>query len=688
MICLFSLAILFRVFTIQFIEGPAWREKAKELTTIFKSIDASRGNIYTADGSLLATSVPIYEIRMDAAVEAITDKMFNEKVDSLAYCLSGLFKDKSRNQYKKELILARKNREHYHLIKRKVRYSELKALRNFPLFRLGKYKGGLIFNQQDRREMPFKELAARTIGYERSGIKPVGLEGAYNNYLKGISGRRLLQKIAGNVWIPLNHENEADPLDGSDLITTIDINFQDVAQHALNAQLIKHNADHGCVVVMDVKTGAIKAIANLTKIDSGLYTEKYNYAIGQSTEPGSTFKLVSLMAAMEDGLIDINDTVDTEGGQIKYYDRTMKDSHNGGYGKVTVQQAFEISTNVGISKIIKRCYEKNPQKFVDRIYKMNINTPLNIDLAGEGAPKIKNPKDRDWYGTTLPWMSIGYEVQLTPLHILTFYNAVANNGKMMKPYFVKEIKKVGKTQKLIEPVVINEAICSKETIRKAKIMLEGVVEVGTAINLKSPNYKIAGKTGTAQIAKGSDGYKGNKGGQKTTYQASFAGYFPADDPKYSCIVVITNPSNKVYYASLVAGPVFKEVADRIYASCHDIRSANDNAGSEFTQLPPIKPGMSHELEVVLKSLDINSTKKPTTPVSNALASGLKITPVPIQVNEKTVPDVTGMGALNAMYILENSGLSVNIKGKGAVKKQSILPGSPVHRGEIIILELL
>ena len=395
MICLIGLGIVYKVIRIQTIEGDKWRAKAESLTTDYRNIEAVRGNIYADDGSLLATSVPVYEARMDPNVEAITDKIFCNNIDSLAYCLSKLFRDKTKKQYKRELVTARKEGKRYHLIKRNIGYKDLKELREFPLFRLGRYKGGLIYTQKNIRRKPFKLLASRTIGYQREDVRPVGLEGAYNKYLKGVGGKRLMQKISGGVWKPVNDINEIEPKEGSDIITTIDINIQDVAEQALLKQLILNSADHGCVVLMEVKTGEIKAIANLKKSESGSYYEGYNYAVGESTEPGSTFKLPALLAAIEDGYVELNDSVDTEDGTTEYYDQVMRDSHRGGYGKITVQKAFEKSSNVGISKIITRSYARDPQKFIDRLYNMNLNEKLGLDIAGEGAPKVKSPKDKE-----------------------------------------------------------------------------------------------------------------------------------------------------------------------------------------------------------------------------------------------------------------------------------------------------
>lgn len=670
---------------LQYIEGSKWREKAEQLTMAYRNIEAVRGDIYASDGSLLATSIPIYEIRFDANTDALTDKIFNDNVDSLAYLLSQVFSGKSHRQYKSELIAARKKKARYHLIKRNVKYTELKEVKHFPIFRRGKYKGGFIYTQKNRREKPFKVLASRTIGYQREGNN-VGLEAAYGKELTGIEGKRWEQKIAGGVWKPISDENKIEPIDGSDIYTTIDINIQDVAENALLKQLVEQEADHGCVALMEVSTGEVKAIANLKRNKNGTYSERYNYVIGESTEPGSVFKLAALMVAFEGGYLDLDDMVDTENGTTKFYDRTMYDSHVGGYGKITVKRAFEVSSNVAVSKLINRIYSKKSQEFIDRLYSMNLNQRLGVEIPGEGSPLIKSTNDPTWSGVTLPWMSIGYETQMTPLQILTFYNTVANDGKMVKPKFVKEIKQRGKLISEYKTETINNAICSKETIRKAKIMLEGVVENGTAVNLKNSVYKIAGKTGTAQIANDKYGYYSETG---KSYQASFVGYFPADNPKYTCIVVVNAPSKNVYYGNLVAGPIFKEVADKVYATSIEIHHEIDKKENVAkSRIPYAKDGYYNDLTTIYNEFEIEKNTIEGSPDWASVSTGDKS----VQMSEKKimsayVPDVTGMSIRDAVYILENRGMIVKFSGQGEVKKQSIAPKSLIKKGLKIILEL-
>tara|TARA_B100000508_G_scaffold138168_1_gene133791 strand:+ start:6482 stop:8593 length:2112 start_codon:yes stop_codon:yes gene_type:complete len=686
-ILLFAIAIVARASLIMFTEGEFWKQKAADHTLKYRQIEAVRGNIYATNGSLLATSIPRYEIRFDCKADALTDKKFNAEIDSLCYRLSELFPNKSKGKWKDELVGARERGARYHLIARRVNYIDLKKLKSFPIFRKGRYKGGFMYIQKNRREKPFQVLASRTIGYSRDEAKPVGLEGAYNKELSGVSGMRLMQKIAGGVWMPVNDDNEIEPEDGADIVSTLNINIQDVAENALLEQLTKQDAHHGCVVLMEVKTGEIKAIANLTRTESGKYWERYNYAVGESTEPGSTFKLASLIAAMEDGYIDLDDSVKTGKGVYKFYDQKMYDSHAGGFGTITVKRAFEVSSNIAVAKLINENYSKNPQKFIDRLYKMNLNQKLGLEIFGEGLPNIKSANDPTWSGISLPWISHGYEVALTPLQILTYYNAVANDGVMVKPHFVREIRKMGKTVQVIQPEVINPAICSKETIKKAKLMLEGVVENGTGVNLKNSNYKIAGKTGTAQIYNAKYGYKSDK---KVSYQASFVGYFPADAPKYSCIVVVNAPSRDVYYGNLVAGPIFKEIADKVYATSINIHKEleTNKQLTSRTPIPISKNGNYNDLTTVFKQLDITENWK-SDPGTWAITSAEndKVSLYRRSIKNHLIPNVVGMDLKDAIFIMENMGIQIEFEGKGVIKEQIPKAGSLINGAEVVKLKL-
>lgn len=679
--CLFALAIIGRVFQLQFVEGDYWRGKADSLTLAYRTIEPSRGNIFSADGSLLATSVPYYDLRMDMKADGISKELFNEKLDSLSLCLSVLFKDKSKDEYKRMLRDARRDGERYFLLKRNVSYADLKKVKTFPIFNKGRYKGGLIVEQKNLRQKPFRELASRTIGYKIDNVTPVGIEGAFNESLRGESGRRLMQKISGNIWKPVNIDNEIEAKDGSDVYTTIDLNIQDVAQQSLYNQLVKNNAEAGCAVLMEVATGEIKAIVNLSRVDSGYYREDFNYAIGYATEPGSTFKLASMMAGIEDGYIDLEDTLNATGGRTSYAPGIiMRDSHEG-LNKITAKHAFEVSSNVGVSKLVYKYYRKNPQAFIDRINKMCFGKKLNLQLAGEGKPRIKSTTDKDWSKISLPYISIGYESIVTPLHTLTFYNAVANNGKMVKPLFVKEIKYRGKTIQTFNTTVIADSICSSRTIAQAKELLEGVVLNGTGSKLKACVYSVAGKTGTAQMANSKGGYKSGK----IRYQASFCGYFPADHPAYSCIVVVYNPSVAGYYGGEVALPVFKDIADKVYATNLDMHKELD---VQMANIPLAKPGNAKATIVACNKANIavkmlGETGKWAETSKRETTETLKN----LQVKSGQVPDVKGMGLRDAMYLLETSGLQVKVMGRGAVSKQSVPPGTKISKGQLITIEL-
>jgi len=685
--------IIARVIKIQFSEGEFWKQRANELTLHYANIEAMRGNIFDVNGQLLATSLPYYDVAVDMNADAITDEIFEDNLDSLSLCLTNLFPDQNKSFYKRLLNDAKNSGDRYYMLRQNISYKELQQLKTFPLFRKGRFKGGLIYTQKGKRELPFQFLASRTIGNCRENAKPIGLEGAFNPQLTGIGGKRLVRKIAGGIEMPVNDENEVEPQDGCDIVSTLDINIQDVAENALYEQLKKHQAGWGCVVLMEVKTGEIRAIANLSKVDTADYRENYNYALAQSTEPGSTFKLVSLMAGMEDGYFDLSDTINTGNGHWKFLTQEVKDAHEGGLGKLSVKQVFEKSSNVGTAKLIYKYYGKNPQQFIDRLYKMGINLNPELDIAGAGSPDIKSTKDKRWSKVSLPWMSFGYELRLTPLQILTFYNAVVNDGVMMKPRFVREIRKQGKPLKAFSPEVIHPHIASASTILKAKEMMEGVVLEGTAMNLKNADYKIAGKTGTAQIAKGGGGYGNKKGNNSQTYQASFVGYFPADNPKYSCIVVVNAPSEGVYYGNAVAGPIFKEIADKVYSTLLDIHSEVKENQIAVTKTPSIKGGSRKDIQTVVSNLNLsaNANSSSAEYVNVVMQKDSSVVAVDNNINlsltKNVMPNVTGMGLKDALYLLENAGLNVKVVGSGTIRKQSINAGTKFYKGTELILEL-
>ncbi|MCE2786385.1 MAG: penicillin-binding protein [Bacteroidota bacterium] len=690
-VAVFAMVIVAYLFKIQYLEKKHWLTLADHLSTSIQTVEPSRGNIFAADGSLLATSLPIYDLRLDGKAPAFADEeIFTNQLDSLAYCLATEFEDRSKAEYKRILSGVKNRGDRYYLLKRKVSYTQMKRVKQFPIFREGKYKGGLTIEEKNRREKPFDYLAERTIGYSVKGIAPVGIEGAFDKELAGKPGKRVMQRIAGGTWIPVNdEEQQIEARNGLDVVSTIDVNLQDVAEQALLNTLMKNNAEWGTAILMEVKTGEIKAIANLTRVTEGQYTEKYNYAVGESLEPGSTFKITSMMALLEDDKAQMTDMYDTEGGKKKYFaNATMYDAEEGGHGLVNFQQAFEISSNVAISKAVFAAYKNNPEKFYNHLKRLKLTDPIGIQLSGEGKPRIKHPRDKDWYGTTLPWSSIGYEVKVTPLQMVTLYNALANNGRMVKPVFVKQILKTGKPVKEFKTSVMVEQVCKPSTLKNLYAMMKGVVEHGTATNLKNPNYTVAGKTGTALVADGRLGYA------KQIYRSSFVGFFPADQPKYTCMVMVNAPSNGIYYGSLVAGPVFKELADKVYATSTNLhKELKYVVTTSAMQLPPAGNGYAADLKAILDKLSISSQLKSDSEEESGsewAATEVQQQFVKLHViksQKNVIPDVKGMGLKDAIYLLENAGLRVQTEGYGKVKFQSINPGVPATKGATINLRL-
>ena len=642
---IFAIAVGGKLLNIQFVHGEHYKELAEERTLKNFKIPANRGNLYDVNGNLLATSVPKYDVRFDAVT--VSDKNFEENVGSLSQSLSKML-GKSPSYYSQKLRAARANKQRYVLIAKNLGYSDYMKIREFPMFNLGAYKGGMITEQSTVREHPLGKMGERTVGYERRDengyFTRVGLEGAFSNYLRGTDGRRLKQKIAKGQWKPISDNNEMEPRDGYDVVSTIDVNIQDIAHHSLLRQLEHFEADHGTVVVMETATGEIKAMSNLGRTADGTYFEKRNYAVYEAHEPGSTFKLMAMVAALEDKVIDTSKIIDTENGVVRFYGRPVRDSHHGGYGKISAAKAFELSSNTAFTKMITEGYKNNPSKFVDRLYSMGLNQKIGLEIKGEGSPRIPHPQDKSWNGLSLPWMAFGYGVAITPLQTLTFYNAIANDGEMIKPRFIKEVKDRDKPIITMDKQVMNPAICSVETARKVRSMMQKTVERGTAANIYTENFSMAGKTGTCQTE-----YWIEPG----RYIASFAGYFPAEDPKYSCIVVIHKPNRrKGYYGNIVAAPVFKDIARKIY-----------------TDTPVMDELESLEVndENVITDFDKYYTK--------------------IQDEKLLMPDVTGMPAMDALSILENLGMEVRLNGKGVVKKQSISAGQKLKNKQTIKLEL-
>lgn len=685
-IALLAAAILIRILILQFVQHGKWAAMSEKYVYKTAEVQATRGDILTNDGRLLASSVPYYTIYMDTRSTGMSGSTWSNGISGLSTGLARFLGERSTSGWRSAITEARRKGDRYFLIKRKVDYMTLKQVKELPIFREGQYKGGMVAQAENRRILPNNDLATRTIGYLNLGSEgnEVGVEGAFDKDLAGKNGVAVKQRLTGGDWITVEGPNSVESRDGNDVVTTLDIDLQDVATTALLNQLRKNDADHGCAVLMEVASGDIKAIANLELGSDGDYHETYNYAVGESTEPGSTFKLPSLMAAIEDGVIDTGDIVDTGTGSIKYYNQVIHDTKEGGNGKITVNQVFEKSSNVGTSKLIYEHYKDNPKAYVNRLYAMKLNEKLNLQIKGEGTPLIRYPGDKLWSGISLPMMSHGYEVQLTPLQILTFYNAVANNGRMVRPRFVSAILHNGSVIRSYGPEVIINSIASRSTIRKAKIMMEGVVQRGTATNLKNASYKIAGKTGTAQIAKDKHGYRQGSG---ISYQASFVGYFPAENPLYSCIVVVNAPSNGVYYGNLVAGTVFKEISDRVYSTSF----FRDYKPEDKEKIKPSAPeagnGFREDINEVLRNLDVRYRRTSDNEWVATRESGDTIRLAGVKLEDGLVPDVRGMSLRDAIYLLENSGINVRYNGKGRVLRQSPEHGARYYQGTTVSLEM-
>lgn len=648
------LAVFFRVVNLQYFQGDKYKKLSTELTVRQDTIYANKGNIYASDGNLLATSMSKFTIRMD--VMAVKSSVFEKEIAALAKSLSSLL-GKPVSHYQSKLRNARKRKNRYLLIARNVGYNDYVKMKQFPIFNLGVYRGGFIAEQKTVRAHPIGKIAERTIGYD-DYRGDAGLEGAYSEYMLGENGLRWKQKIAKQQWKPINDVNEKEPIDGLDVITTIDVNIQDITHHALLRQLEYFEAEHGCAVVMDVKTGEIRAISNLGRTKEGKYYEKRNYAVWESHEPGSTFKLASLMAALEDKVIDTSTVVDTEKGRIFIHGNKVEDSQRGGYGIISAARAFEVSSNVGIVKLIRKHYDDKPEKFIKHLENYGLDKKIGLPILGEGKPFIPKPSNKKrWNKASLEWMSWGYGVSLTPLQTLSLYNAVANNGKMVKPRFVKELRREGKIEKIFKTEVVNEKIASDETLKKITKVMEDVVVKGTAEDIFSPNFSMAGKTGTAK--KWVPTYKNEEGEtikghySNKRYVASFAGFFPVEEPKYSCIVVIHDPKKeKGYYGAIVAAPVFKEIAKKVYTST------------------------PKEVESVLLADSFSEIEKQFQTFNTT-----------INKEFKTVPNVRGMSGMDAVSLLETLGLKVEVSGIGKVKKQSIKRGMKIIKGSTIYLTL-
>lgn len=687
-----GIMVLLKTFYIQKVQGSFWKGMGDSLHLKYMPILAERGSIYSEDGNILSTSVPVFDIYIDFGAEGLREKggkRFNDNIDSLSISLSNLFNDKDSSVYKSELKLAYQNKERYYLLKRKISFDQYKQMREFPLVRLGRNKSGFIFDVRDKRINPYVLMANRTVGISRpDSTKNVGLEKSYDSVLRGTMGQKLMRYAAG-AYLPVSGA-EVDPINGKDVITTLDTYMQDVAEEALMNMLVSNNSAHGTAIVMETATGKIKAIANLGAQPDGTYTEDLNYGIGKATEPGSVFKLVTLLSLLEDKYVDINTMVNCEGGAKSFYGLTIRDSHKG-TGTISVKEAFIRSSNVAFAKLAHQYYNEQPQKWIDHISKFRLDKMTGVDIvASSGKPTIKSPKNASWGKTTIPYMAHGYEELVTPLHMLMLYNAVANNGKMMRPYLVNSIRQYGVEVKKIEPEVLVEKICSDNTLAQARECLRAVVDSahGTAHSeLYDQAYSISGKTGTAVSAQNNSGYnKGNK-----IYQSSFIGFFPSDKPVYSMAVVIQNTNkSKKYYGAVVAGSVFKEISDRIHNRFLTKTLPKNNINLPDTTLYKFY-GAGQDFKSIFNYLNISYTDsnnsgywRVTDLKKNSAAFN---SPSELNSDKPVIPDVKGMGLKDAVYLLENKGLKTVVAGKGKVVNQSIAAGTTFKKGQKIILML-
>jgi len=678
-VMVFAISVAAKISHIQFVDGAKWEKMSEEINFDFKKVKATRGNIYSDNGSLLATSLPFYKVAIDPTLAK--SEIFKSGIDSLSMMLARYYKDKSASEYKQLLKDARIAGKQYVVVNRKqINYQTKKEMMKWPIFREGRYKGGVIFEKIDVRYRPFSNLSRRTVGFVNEDGKGAGLEYSFDEVLGGQDGEALFQKIAGGTWKPVFDGNSVKAVDGLDIHTTIDINLQDVAETSLYRAMKLHNADEGTVVVMEVKTGHIKAISNLSSDGHGEFYEEFNHAVGGSIEPGSTFKLVTMIALLEDTNIELTDSINTGNGEFTFYNRKVRDHHEGGYGKITVQQAFELSSNVAMAKLTDKHFGTKPSKFLEHVDKLKLSKPLGLQITGEAYPKITRPSDKGWSGITLPWMSYGYGLEITPLHTLTLYNAVANDGEMIKPVFVTSVSKADNIKQDFETEELTGKICSNKTLNQLKLLLEGVVDNGTAKNLKNAHYRIAGKTGTAQILE--------NGRYEKRYITSFVGYFPAHAPKYSAIVLIKNPKGFYQYGNNVAGPVFKDIADNIYSRDINLHTAMEKKKTmEPGVFPTIRAGKQDELTMLSNELGVSNHSTTEEEWIKAAKNGSAVVWKKNAIVKDHVPDVTGMSFRDAIYLLEKSGLRVSFEGRGRVTEQSLSPGTKISKGSRIYLRL-
>ncbi|MGL4326050.1 MAG: penicillin-binding protein [Tannerellaceae bacterium] len=683
--------IVLRALQVSIVERDKWRELGEKQKAVKVKVYPNRGNIYSCDGKLMATSVPRYYLYMDFKADGLSKDTLNKYIDSMALALSKKFKNRSAASYKQH-ILKGYNRQsrNYPLYENKVSYLDLKEVQTFPFFNKGRNRSGLYYKEMVQRQKPYGTLASRTIGdiygeLEEDGTSKGknGIEMAYDSLLQGQHGYATRIKL-GVGWARVI---EQEPVDGVDIRTTIDLKLQDIVEKALMDKLSEVDADYGTVVLMEVKTGEVKAISNMGRVREGVYAESMNHAIADEVEPGSTFKVASMMVALEDGVVSPQDSVDTGSGIFMYKGAKMTD-HNwnkGGYHMLTAEEAIWNSSNIGTAKIILRAYENDPERFVQKIQDLGFAQPMDLGLPGAGKPKIRRPSENPhWSKLSLPWMSFGYETQVPPIYMLSFFNAIANDGCMVKPFFVKDIQKNGRIIKAFDTETIKNSICSDKTLKQIRSMLEGVVENGTGKAAKSELIRIAGKTGTAQISQGALGYKA--GGK--SHQVTFAGYFPAENPKYSFIITMRRPRKAYPSAGGICGPIAKNIAEKVFGSNIKLKPSDLEPDTVWAPQPQIKTGYYSKLEYALDKLNVrcNDDDVETNWVDVDMPEDKAIL-TDLNISDELVPKVTGMGATDAVYALESIGLRVSISGRGKVVSQSIPAGRKFSKGQSISLTL-
>jgi cell division protein FtsI (penicillin-binding protein 3) len=680
---LIGLVIVGRTFQLQFLQGDKYREMGKKHGTKTMEIEASRGNILAEDGRLLATSVPIYDLHFDFV--ALNDSLYKDSLEYLSAGLSKIFPEKSTSEFRSFIVNGKNKNKRFALLKRGVSFQELQKVKALPIINKGRNKSGLVVETRYRREMPFRMLAKRTIGYILPGVKPVGIEGAFNKSLAGASGKRLMQRVAGGqLWVPIDVASDVEPMHGNDIVTTIRVDVQDVTESALEKALIKHNAMHGCAIVMETKTGKIIAIANLGKDPkTNQYSENLNYAVGESVEPGSTFKVASLCVGFENGDFNLQTKINMHGGALSILGRNIKDSHTGEY-EGTVKKALAVSSNAAITELVFNTFKNKKSQFYKTIDQFRLTQPLGLEIGGEVKPKFPNPNDSYFHPQSLVSNAFGYEMKITPLQLLAFYNAIANRGKYMKPYLVSEIQQFGKTIQKFEPVVLGEQVMKPQTAEMAFEMMRAVVDspFGTAKELKNSYYSIAGKTGTAVI------YDGLSTNAPRKYRASFAGFFPADTPLYSCIVVITEPSNGTYYASAVAAPVFRQIADVLMAwekSRPQPSKIVHYPSNRFDLLNGSTKSMNSTLSAIGFHAKFDESAYWSADYWDSVGKVHQLKP--LTAGNGLVPNVVGMGLTDALFLLESRGFKVIPRGKGKVISQSAGPNSRIPARSTIQIDL-